>query len=176
MHEVYYIHLVWQEHILYWCFCRVHRAARGGEGGGGLRTQTNTNTLHSNKQLWTALTYHQIYKIHKSSATAQRLNNKSLQARLSRFRFLSTPKNSSSKSSLEASVIFRSLSANKKQGHWSRDRKYRPGIISQNGSTVTKPETRRLVCHTQTYHLLLISLISHIHLLSQPAMSRRDNF
>lgn len=119
-----------------------------GGVGGGLRTQTNTNTLHSNKQLWTALTYHQIYKIHKSSATAQRLNNKSLQARLSRFRFLSTPKNSSSKSSLEASVVFRSLSANKKQGHWSRDRKYRPGIISQNGSTVTKPETRRLVSHS----------------------------
>lgn len=71
------------------------------------------NTLHSNKELWTARTYHQIYKIHKSSATAKRLNNKSLQACLSRFRFLSMPKNGSSKSSLEASVDSRSLSTDK---------------------------------------------------------------
>lgn len=173
MHEVYYIHLVWQEHILYWCFCRVYRAAQGKKKK--LRTQTNTNTLHSNKQLWTALTYHQIYKIHKSSATAQRLNNKSLQARLSRFRFLSTPKNSSSKSSLEASVVFRSLSTNKNKatevGTENTDLELFPKTAAQWPN-----QKQGDLCYTQTYHLLLISLILHIHLLSQPAMSRRDNF
>lgn len=172
MHEVYYIRLVWQEHTLYWCFCRVYRAARGKKKQ--LRTQTNTNTLHSNKQLWTALTYHQIYKIHKSSATAQRLNNKSLQARLSRFRFLSTPKNSISKSSLEASVVFRSLSTNKNKatevGTENTDLELFPKTAARSN------QKQGDLCYTQTYHLLLISLILHIHLLSQPAMSRRDNF